>query len=116
MASFYSNENFPLPVVEALRILGHDVLTVKEAGNAEQAISDEAVLSFAHAHKRAVLTINRKHFIRLHRAISEHSGIVICTYDPQFTEQAERIHASVSELSNLEGVLLRVNRPLGNAP
>jgi hypothetical protein len=27
MAQFYSNENFPLPVVDKLRELGHDVLT-----------------------------------------------------------------------------------------
>lgn len=32
MARFYSNENFPLPVVERLRALGHDVLTTYEAG------------------------------------------------------------------------------------
>jgi hypothetical protein len=32
MARLYSNENFPLPVVEKLRALGHDVLTVQEAG------------------------------------------------------------------------------------
>ena len=28
MARLYSNENFPLPVVEILRSLGHDVLPV----------------------------------------------------------------------------------------
>jgi hypothetical protein len=31
MASFYANENFPRRTVEALRALGHDVLTTKEA-------------------------------------------------------------------------------------
>jgi len=30
MAKFYANENFPLPVVEELRRLGHDVLTTYE--------------------------------------------------------------------------------------
>jgi hypothetical protein len=34
MARFYSDENFPLPVVEELRKLGHDVLTIHEAGQA----------------------------------------------------------------------------------
>jgi len=34
MARFYSNENFPLPVVEALRAMGHDVLSSLDAGNA----------------------------------------------------------------------------------
>lgn len=31
MARLYANENFPLRVVEALRQLGHDVLTVHHA-------------------------------------------------------------------------------------
>ena len=38
MAQLYANENFPLPVVEGLRRLGHDVLTSLEAGKAGQSI------------------------------------------------------------------------------
>ena len=34
MARLYANENFPLPTVEELRRLGHDVLTVRETGQA----------------------------------------------------------------------------------
>ena len=60
MARLYSNENFPLPVVEELRRLGHDVLTIQETGKANQEFPDEAVLSSASANNRAVLTINRK--------------------------------------------------------
>jgi hypothetical protein len=30
MARLYANENFPLPVVEVLRYLGHDVLTTAQ--------------------------------------------------------------------------------------
>lgn len=37
MARLYSNENFPLAMVIALRQLGHDALTSKEAGQANQA-------------------------------------------------------------------------------
>ena len=65
---FYSNENFPLPAVEKLRQLGHDVLTVAESGHAGQAWADEEVLRFATKDRRAVLTMNRRHFIRLHDA------------------------------------------------
>jgi hypothetical protein len=43
VARIYANENFPLPVVEELRRLGHDVLTTSEAGNSGRAIPDEAV-------------------------------------------------------------------------
>lgn len=38
MARLYADENFPLPVVEALQRLGHDVRTTHEAGQSEQAI------------------------------------------------------------------------------
>lgn len=47
MARLYANENFPLPVVEGLRRLGHDVLTVLESGKAGIAETDEAVLAYA---------------------------------------------------------------------
>jgi hypothetical protein len=40
MAKLYANENFPLPIVEELRRLGHDVLTIQESGKAGQAMSD----------------------------------------------------------------------------
>jgi uncharacterized protein DUF5615 len=47
MARFYANENFPKQVVVTLRSLGHDVLTVAEADNANRRIPDEAVPAFA---------------------------------------------------------------------
>jgi hypothetical protein len=49
MAQLYSNENFPLPAVEELRRLGHNVLTIQETGQANQSLSDEDVLAFAYA-------------------------------------------------------------------
>lgn len=111
MAKLYSNENFPLPVVEELRQLGHDILTIQETGKAEQALPDEAVLSFATKKERAVLTLNRKHFIRLHKEQSDHAGIIVCSFDPDFIDQARRIHDSIEAQSSLAGQLIRVNRP-----
>jgi len=67
MAALYSNENFPRRVVEELRRVGNDVLTSYEAGRANQRIPDDQVLSFATGQQRAVLTLNRLDFIRLHR-------------------------------------------------
>lgn len=64
MAQLYSNENFPLPVVEHLRSLRHDVLTTLDAGKANQAVPDAEVLNFARSQNRAVLTLNRRHFIK----------------------------------------------------
>ena len=43
MAAIYSNENFPLPAVQELRRLGHDVLTIQETGEAGNALPDDAV-------------------------------------------------------------------------
>ncbi|HXV44401.1 MAG TPA: DUF5615 family PIN-like protein [Anaerolineae bacterium] len=114
MAQFYGNENFPLPVVEELRRLGHDVLTIHEMGQGGQSVSDEAVLNFAIEKERAVLTINRKHFIRLHRIQPHHAGIVVCTFDPDFASQAHRIHATIEKQPDLSGQLIRINRPQQN--
>ncbi len=111
MARLYSNENFPFPVVEELRRLGHDVLTVLEIGHAGQAWPDEKVLAFAAGEQRALLTLNRKHFFRLHRLEPGHSGIIASTFDANFVQFAARIHAAVSSSPSLSGQLLRINRP-----
>jgi Domain of unknown function (DUF5615) len=111
MARLYSNENFPLPVVERLRALAHDVLTVQESGKADQALPDDKILEFAAAEGRAVLTINRRHFIRLHLERPQHADIIVCTFDADFAGQAERIHQSIAGQSSLKGQLIRVNRP-----
>lgn len=111
MARLYSNENFPLPVVEELRRLGHDVITIQETGKAGQSISDESVLEYAVADGRAILTLNRKHFIRLHAKNPVHHGIIVSTVDADFAGQAARIHAAISAANDLHGMLIRVNRP-----
>jgi Domain of unknown function (DUF5615) len=112
MARLYANENFPLPSVVRLRELGHDVVTVQETGKADQKFPDAEVLAFATADGRGVLTINRKHFIRLHNSGIRHAGIVACTLDSDFNRLAERIAAALAALpQRLDGQLLRVNRP-----
>lgn len=111
MARLYANENFPLPVVEELRRLGHDVLTTLEAGMAGQAIPDEQVLDFATVEARALLTLNRRHFLKLAKSRPEHLGVVVCTFDPDFAGQAVRIDAAIASCNALAGSVLRVNRP-----
>ena len=113
MARLYSNENFPLPVVEELRRLGHDVQTIQESGKANQEYPDESVLALAAADNRAVLTINRKDFRKLHGESSEHKGVIICTVDLDFLGQAQRIHEALEPLNDLDHQLIRVNRPPG---
>lgn len=111
MARLLADENFPLPVVEELRHLGHDVLTMHEAALANQQIADKAVLVFASSHSRAVLTLNRKHFVRLHNTGAKHAGIIVCTFDIDFERQAGRIDDVLRSGAELGGQLLRVNRP-----
>ena len=111
MARLYANENFPLPSVEELRRLGHDVLTMVEAGRAGQAMPDEAVLAFAREEERALLTLNRKHFIRLHKTCSDHAGIIVCTFDPDFVGLADRIHTAIESQASLKGQLIRISCP-----
>ena len=111
MAKLYTNENFPLPAVESLRELGHDVLTTMESGKANQAISDEDILDFALGEGRVLVTLNRKHFIRLHDEKPNHTGIIVCSVDPDFKALAHRIHATLESTPDLGGQLIRVNRP-----
>lgn len=111
MARFYADEQFPLPVVELLRNLGHDVLTVQEAGNANQQIPDDQVLAFAVCQERSILTINRIDFIRLHRRNDEHFGIVVCTNNRNWEQFAARINEAVRDEESLQGKLIRVVRP-----
>ena len=111
MALLYANENFPIQVVQALRLLGHDVLTTAEAGNANQATPDEKVLAFATQNGRALLTINKRDFIRLRMLSSNHTGIIVCSQDVDVRGHAERIHAAISNQRSLEGQLIRIHRP-----
>jgi predicted nuclease of predicted toxin-antitoxin system len=108
MARFYADENFSLRVVERLRALGHDVLTVQEAGEAGG--DDARVLAYATASGRIVLTFDRRDFERLHRASSTHAGIVSCTFDKP-DALATRIDQAVVGIGSLADQHVRVNRP-----
>ena len=109
--NIYADENFPRPAVEELRRLGHDVLTLADAGRSDQAVPDEEVLALAVAAGRVLVTLNRKHFIRLHQQQPNHAGIIVCTFDPNFVALAQRIDDVLQTQGNLNGQLLRVNRP-----
>lgn len=106
----YADENFPLRTIEELRSLGYDVLTTFEDGKANQAVPDEEILARAVELGRAVLTLNRRDFKRLHNQNFEHAGIIICTEDPDRAGQAERISEKIAELDELRDQLIRVYR------
>jgi predicted nuclease of predicted toxin-antitoxin system len=111
MARLYTDEQFPFAIVKFLRNFGHDVLTVQEAGKANQSIPDDGVLAFAISCDRVVLTRNRDDFVRLHRLQPDHAGIIVCSEDPNWERQAMRINEAISSLETLNGQLIRVYRP-----
>jgi hypothetical protein len=105
MARLYADEDFPTPV----RNLGHDVVTVQEAGR--RGGSDPKVLADAIQDNRAVLTHNHRHFKRLHGQ-QAHTGIVSCTRDDDnLAELAQRIHQAISAVPSMVNQFIRVIRP-----
>lgn len=111
MVRLYADEQFPYLTSNHLRQLGHDVLTVQQAGKANQSIPDEEVLAFATEQQRAILTLNRRDFIRLHNQNSNHAGIITCTDDADKSQLAERINTAIQSEETLVGQLIRVVRP-----
>ncbi len=111
MPTLYADENFHGEVVKKLRALGYDVLTAREAGQADQGIPDAEVLAFGIRQGRAVLTHNRRHYVKLHKRTASHKGIIICTVDNDFIALAQRIHQAIVAESPLDNKLVRVNMP-----
>lgn len=108
MADLYADEQFPKAAVGNLRDFDHDVLTVQDAG--KRGDSDKQVLEFATEQTRAVITINRKDFIRLHRENSEHGGIIACKQDNDWQRLATNVNQVIIENEPLKGKLIRVKR------
>jgi|SRR5262245_30763996 len=108
--ALYADENVPLGVVEELRRLGFDVLTAFEDERANQSLTDETILTRATELGRAIVTLNRRDFRRLHLEMPDHAGIIICTEDPDRLAQARGIAESVANAKELRGQLIRIYR------
>ncbi|BDA72986.1 hypothetical protein CAL7716_071520 [Calothrix sp. PCC 7716] len=108
MARLYADEQFPRETVLVLRTFGHDVLTVQEAGKANQGIPDDEVLAFATSIERTVVTLNRYDFIKLHTKQPDHAGIIVCTENQDFAMLATRINEAISCFEALTRQLIRV--------
>jgi predicted nuclease of predicted toxin-antitoxin system len=107
----YADEQFSLPVVKILRTLEYDILTVQDAGKAEQKIPDPEVLYYATSLNRAVLTMNRRDFIRLHAKTPQHQGIVICRSSTNWEKIAQAIHNNLIQFNSIEGQLITIKLP-----
>jgi len=80
---------------------------------ANQKFPDDQVLAFATGHQRAVITLNRLDFIRLHRDTQgAPAGIIVCTCDDANPATfAHRIHSTLSTHGNPTGQLIRIVKP-----
>ncbi len=91
MARLYGDENFDIHAMEALHNLGHNTLTARDAGKANQRIPDHEVLAFAAENNRAVVTFDRRDYFHLHKANPVHAGIIACTYNADSNALTQRI-------------------------
>jgi hypothetical protein len=85
MARFYADELFPRVVVELLRLMIHNILTLQAAGKDNPKNPNEQVLACAVSENRAVLTLNRRYFMRLHSLQSDHAAIIVCRGEDDLT-------------------------------
>jgi hypothetical protein len=78
------NEHLSWHLAEQLRKLGFDVTSTIESGMVED--DDQAQLGFAVSQRRAIVSINHKHFTPLHEQCladgQEHWGIILSTEEP----------------------------------
>jgi predicted nuclease of predicted toxin-antitoxin system len=86
-------------LVQSLRALSHNVLTVNEAGLGGQ--KDPLVLDFAISNNRTLSTRNCKDFKALHQKTSSHFGI-LCVYQDRNYAKDMKIKEIVRAIVNLE--------------
>ncbi len=108
--SFYSNENFALDMVNILRSLGYHVITSYDAGQANQGIPDDRVLTYATRNGLILITFNRDDFIKLHQSGLKHAGIIICKTDRDYQGQMTKLHEYLQNQTILTNRLIRIKK------
>ena len=78
MIKLYLDENVPEAIAVELRLRGHDIRTVKDAGR--KGISDIDQLKYATSEDRTIFTFNVADFYKIHTEFVKkeinHSGII----------------------------------------
>jgi predicted nuclease of predicted toxin-antitoxin system len=105
-----ADENFSREAGTHLQNLGYDLITLTDLGLAQIGMPDPEVLKKATALNRCVITFNRLDFIKLHKASNQHAGIIVCTYNPDNKQLAEKIHHSIQQFNSLHNRLIRIYR------
>ena len=82
----YLNENITDEVAQRLRGKGFDAISSHEVG--KDAEDDTKQMAYAVSQRRAIVTINKKDFILLHKVYlqtgTEHYGIILSTDEDQW--------------------------------
>jgi len=114
MAMLLADEHFPIQVVNELRSLYHDVLTVRQISiqKTGDGISDEAVLREAKRTKRTVLTQNIKDYKALHgcNVVGGHYGIIACSFHEKEPPKlvAKRLDQLIRDSGNMKAKWIRL--------
>jgi len=68
------------------------------------------VLAFARSQQRAVITENRRDFVKLHQRMPDHVDIVVCSKNLDWDNYAVRIRTVLESYESLTGQLIRITK------
>jgi hypothetical protein len=84
VSRLFLDEDVPESVAAALRLRGHDVMTVRESKR--KGLSDAEQLDYAHSEQRIFVTHNIADFVKIHNRYEEegkeHSGLILAKQLP----------------------------------
>ncbi|MEX0270220.1 DUF5615 family PIN-like protein [Leptolyngbyaceae cyanobacterium UHCC 1019] len=86
-------------LLNLLRLAGHDVITVNEAGLEGQV--DSEVLNYAIQDRRSLLTRNCNDFRELHEINPNHSGVLAVYQDADLAKNMS--YQAIAPVINLDG-------------
>jgi hypothetical protein len=112
MAELFADEDVPYRLQDCLRLLGHQVATVRQfcQNKAGDAWPDEEVLNFACQRRWTLLTFNVEDFQRLATLNSGHFGIILGEVESNKKAQARRIHSLLGDIGDVRGLVIDARR------
>src|SRR5260370_6152071 len=108
----FADAMFPIQIVHGLRRLGYVVATVQQyqgTSRPKRSLTDDQVIDAAIEFRGAVLTLNDRHFVRLHFDRPQtHRGIIICTETSEYVKRAKEIDDEIQNHKPLTDKLVYV--------
>jgi hypothetical protein len=110
MAQFLADEHVDPRICADLRLVGHEVETVRgySASKTGDGWPDEQVLKFAIDKKLAIITSNECDFCRLAKTYTWHYGIILVNPDHPPDQVAKRIDAAARSQSSLRSTIIKL--------